>query len=246
MITLLYPCKTFWITDTWSDHLRRPGYSRAYAGTDLAGPEQPLYGSQFNGKVLQAHFSSVGYGYTTFVEYYSVEGKPLVRVRNAHQKNVMVSVGDQVTPNTVLGILDSTGKSTGNHTHFETWLYMDGQWQNVDPLDYKNGISLVRDVSELKPFSEKDVGVPQTMEVPNVALPKVRTSSIVTIPLNLRDFPGLSGRVIGKVSIGEEWEYCGCEKDEIGNLWFAVKRGKKIGWAAGLYLGKIYLEVITV
>lgn len=241
-ITLLYPCKTFWITDTWSDHLRRPGYSRAYAGTDLAGPEQPLYGSQFNGKVLQAHYSPLGYGYTTFVEYYSIEGRPLVRVRNAHQKNLSVNVGDVVTPDTILGMLDSTGRSTGNHTHFETWLNVGNQWQNVDPLDPKNGILLVRNASELRPLSESDIGKPVTMDLPEINLPKVRTTQLITEYLNLRDYPGLSGRIIGKVNRGEEWDYLGYERDEIGNIWLALRRGWRLGWAAGLYLGQKYLE----
>jgi len=85
---IMWPCdrNNVWITDDWSEHLQRPGYNRAYAGTDLAGPEQPLNPSQYNGKVLQAMWSNAGYGYTTFVEHYDPSGKAVLRIRNAHQK----------------------------------------------------------------------------------------------------------------------------------------------------------------
>ncbi len=62
MVNLLWPCErsTVWISSTWEQHLRRPGYNREYAGVDLAGQEQPLRPDQFDGRVLQSMMSYSG------------------------------------------------------------------------------------------------------------------------------------------------------------------------------------------
>ena len=90
MITVLWPCDRaqVWLSSDWEDHVARPGYNRAYAGTDLAGQEQPLRSSQCGGKVLQAMWSTQGYGFTVFVEYAGI-----LRTRVAHLKNLEVEIG---------------------------------------------------------------------------------------------------------------------------------------------------------
>lgn len=241
MISILWPCVGFYITDDWQEHMHRPGYNRAFAGTDLARSETPLRGSQYGGKVLQAMMSTQGYGYTTFVEYSGDEG-PVLRIRNAHQKNLAVKVGDLVDPLTNLGTMDSTGASTGTHTHFEVWLKIAGQWTNIDPLDPRYDVDLVYDPAQLVPLTG-GVPVPDPVyEVPDIpALPVVKCSAVITKYINLREAPYVSGKIVGQVRPGEEWQAFASQVDNYSNTWLALRKGNKLGWCAAYYGGEIYL-----
>jgi murein DD-endopeptidase MepM/ murein hydrolase activator NlpD len=246
MITILWPCVGFWITDDWPDHIARPGYNRAYAGTDLARSECPLRGSQYGGKVLQAMWSTQGYGYTTFVEFSNDAGEAVLRIRNAHQKNVAVAVGDAVTPITNLGTLDSTGNSTGNHTHFEVWMKINGQWQNIDPQDIKYDIQMVYDPAQLIPLSGEIIVPEPEYVIPTIpVLPKIRTTAVITAWVNLRDTPYKNSKDIGDVKPGEIWQVSDSYTDVLGNIWLLLSKGHKHGWAAAYYNGEIWFEEVV-
>ena len=242
MITILYPCdiSKCVITDDWQEHLQRPGYKREYAGTDLAslgGVELPLCASQFDGKVLQAMFSSQGYGYTTFVEYGGV-----LRVRNAHQKNLNVKVGDIVNPGDLLGLMDSTGNSTGTHDHFEVWLKIDGVWKNIDPLSKTYNIRLVSNKSMLLPLGDPDPLPAPQFKISEIPLySQVKTSPMVTKWLNLRAEPYIGARDLNNVYPGKLWDFLDCYQESNGNIWFAIKHGTKVGWSAAYYNGETWL-----
>lgn len=240
-ITLLWPVdrsKVF-ITSSWQDHLNRPGYNPLYAGTDLAGQEMPLMGSHYNGKVLQAMWSNSGYGYTTFVEYGGI-----VRIRNAHQKDLRVSVGDIVNPDTVLGIMDSTGNSTGTHTHFEVWILRDGVWRNVDPLDTKNGIILTNNRTLLESLDGSDI--PEVKPVfdfldliPQIT---VKPTPVITSYINMRKFPMVTAAKIGEVRPGDRCTYLGYKEDWLGNIWFLIRKHDDLcGWCAAYYGGEYWI-----
>lgn len=49
-----------------------------------------------------------------------------------HQSEILVKVGDNVQPGQVIGIVGSTGRSTGAHLHWEMWV----SGIQVDPLDW--------------------------------------------------------------------------------------------------------------
>jgi len=243
MITVLYPIprETFWVSSTWTDHLNRPGYKREYAGTDFASHEQPLRGSQYGGKVLQSMWSDKGYGYTTFVDYGGV-----LRIRNAHQKDLAVNIGDAVTPNTNLGTLDTTGNSTGNHTHFEVWIKYDEGWRNVDPFDPSMGVKLVNDMNLLEPLGEVIQPLPPAQFViPDIPdLPQVKPTALITKWINLRSLPQINSYDLGDVRPGEKWQVTGSSIDGQGNIWLAVKRDTRVGWAAAYYNGQTWLEFV--
>ena len=52
--------------------------------------------------------------------------------RYAHHSKMYVKTGDQVTKGQTIGMVGSTGRSTGPHLHFE--IYMNGK--RVNPLEY--------------------------------------------------------------------------------------------------------------
>jgi murein DD-endopeptidase MepM/ murein hydrolase activator NlpD len=246
MITVCWPVERskVWLSNTWAQHIARPGYNRAYAGVDLAGPEQPLRSSQFNGRILQAMWSTQGYGYTVFVEYGEV-----LRTRTAHQKNLGVNIGQIVQPSDWnLGKLGTTGNSTGNHTHWEVWLKYDANWQNIDPLDPQFGVNIVDDPAYLVPLDGSTPPTPQ----PGVKLPtdltfqKVKCSSVVDKHkwVNVRSLPSVRGADLGDIKPGEIWDVFGYKIDVLGNIWFAVKKNDVIGWAAAQFAGEVWLETL--
>jgi len=49
-----------------------------------------------------------------------------------HQAEILVNVGDVVTPGQVIGTVGSTGRSTGPHLHWEMWV----SGVQVDPMQW--------------------------------------------------------------------------------------------------------------
>jgi len=243
MITVMYPFdkSKVWLSCTWQGHLDRPGYNRAYAGVDYAGQEQPLWACQWNAKILQAMWSTAGYGYTVFMEHYDRNGDGILRIRTAHQKDLKVSVGDIVQAGDLLGTMDSTGNSTGTHVHWEVWLKKLGVWQNIDPLNPDNGVTLVENEDELEPLDGGAIPEAPKFKVPDVKF--VPCKNMIYDPIRLRTAPFVSAgaRIIGQVEPGSVWEYCGSKTDTLGNIWFALRKGDKVGWSAAYYQGKEWI-----
>jgi murein DD-endopeptidase MepM/ murein hydrolase activator NlpD len=118
----------------WRNHPIRGG-RRMHEGTDIAAPEgTPVY-SAAPGKVINKAFDKSGYGH-----YIDVNHGPKMS-RYAHLKEASsLSVGDNVTTNTVVGLLGSTGGSTGPHLHFEIRNNSQkddkGRPKSEDPMQY--------------------------------------------------------------------------------------------------------------
>ena len=247
MITVLAPCdlNSVVITDSWADHVARPGYYRDYAGTDYARSVSRalnLRGSQFNGKVTQAMWSNSGYGYTTFVDYNGI-----LRIRNAHQKNLGVAVGQIVTPETYLGTMNSTGNSTGDHTHWEVWIKRNSKWTNIDPYNPSNGIQIVNTPEQLIPLDQGEIEMPlTTFTIPSIpSHQKVKTTSIVSKWVNIRELPKVNSLDWGDIKSGEQWDLVGVYEDAQKNIWFAICKDQRIGWAAAYYMGETWLQVVS-
>ena len=98
------------------------GEGRMHAGIDFRGPIGTPIRAAGAGRVITADVTG-GYGNLVEVEH----GNGLVS-RYAHLSAIQVAVGASVTPGTVVGLLGSTGRSTGPHLHYETRL-------NGGPLD---------------------------------------------------------------------------------------------------------------
>ena len=248
-ITVLWPTDraNVWISNTWLQHLARPGYNRVYAGTDLAGHGQ-LRPSQYNGRLLQVMWSTQGYGYTDFAEYPA--GNPILRIRNAHKvNNVIWQIGQIINPTDLLGEMDSTGNSTGSHDHFEVWLKRAGVWMNIDPLNAENGVQLVNDPGQLIPLDGTVVPPsPPVFTLPPIpTLARVKVTTRITSWINLRSLPTISpgSYDLGDVRPGEQWEVFGASTDKQGNIWLALKKDTKVGWAAGYFNGETWLELVT-
>ncbi len=85
-----------------------------HPGIDLAAPYgTPVYATA-DGTVLRAGWTSGGYGNLVEINH----GRGIV-TRYGHLSKVLVSPGDRITRGQQIGRVGSTGRSTGNHLHYE-------------------------------------------------------------------------------------------------------------------------------
>jgi len=85
-----------------------------HPGIDLAAPYgTPVYATA-DGTVVRAGWNSGGYGNLVEVDH----GRGII-TRYGHMSAVLVHPGDRVTRGQQVGRVGSTGRSTGNHLHYE-------------------------------------------------------------------------------------------------------------------------------
>lgn len=89
------------------------GEIREHHGVDIAAPEGSRIRSAQGGIVT---FAGERGGYGNLVEITHADGRV---TRYAHAKQVLVKKGDKVQKGQVVGLVGSTGRSTGPHLHFE-------------------------------------------------------------------------------------------------------------------------------
>lgn len=98
-----------------------------HPGIDLAGAYgTPVYATA-DGTVLRAGWNSGGYG--NMVELDHGRG---INTRYGHMSAILVREGDHVTRGQQIGRMGSTGRSTGNHLHYE--VRIDGHPVNPIPF----------------------------------------------------------------------------------------------------------------
>ncbi len=102
------------------------GVRRFHSGLDLTARHGTLVKAGDGGQVIQAGYSG-GYGYTILL--YHGGG---FATRYAHLSSIRCAVGQFVERGQVIGLVGSTGWSTGPHLHFE--VRINGQAYN--PLEY--------------------------------------------------------------------------------------------------------------
>lgn len=99
------------------------GQSAGHSGLDLgAGKGTPIRAA-LPGTVYVVRYSTSGYGYHVMVDH----GGGFVTLY-AHCSKILVTEGQTVDAGTVIAEVGSTGRSTGNHLHFE--VRINGEKQN--------------------------------------------------------------------------------------------------------------------
>lgn len=85
-----------------------------HEGIDIAAPQGTPVNATFEGKVTSAEMTSGGYGNLIEIDH----GNGTV-TRYAHLASIDVKVGDSVKAGQKIGGVGSTGRSSGNHLHYE-------------------------------------------------------------------------------------------------------------------------------
>jgi murein DD-endopeptidase MepM/ murein hydrolase activator NlpD len=103
------------------------GSAAMHAGIDLAGPiGTPIYATA-DGMVGRSEWNAGGYG--NLVELNHGQG---IQTRYGHLSRRMVEPGQRVRRGQMIGLMGSTGRSTGSHLHYE--VRIDGRAVNPIPF----------------------------------------------------------------------------------------------------------------
>lgn len=104
------------------------GKRKLHAGIDVGVPCGATIVAAASGTVVRSYMSS-SYGNYTVIDHGGG-----VMTAYAHQSKRLVSAGEHVSAGQKIGLVGSTGNSTGNHLHFE--VYVNGS--TVNPMRYFN------------------------------------------------------------------------------------------------------------
>jgi murein DD-endopeptidase MepM/ murein hydrolase activator NlpD len=121
-----------------------------HPGIDLAGAYgTPIYATA-DGTVVRAGWNSGGYG--NLVELDHGRG---ITTRYGHMSAILVEAGDHVTRGQQIGRMGSTGRSTGNHLHYE--VRIDGR--AVNPIPFMKSTDYVLAMQKRANAAPMDVAI---------------------------------------------------------------------------------------
>jgi murein DD-endopeptidase MepM/ murein hydrolase activator NlpD len=106
-------------------------YWRMHWGTDFGASCGAPIRAMANGKVIQAGWTTYGFGNFTLISYGHMLGANMVS-GYAHQSKIIVHSGQHVKQGQVVGYVGTTGLSTGCHLHLQ--IYRNGI--RVNPMKY--------------------------------------------------------------------------------------------------------------
>lgn len=100
---------------------------KMHKGIDIAAPTGTKVYAAGSGKVLKIRSSEDGYGNCIVIEH----GYGFVS-RYAHLSGFKIKEGDEVKKGDLIGLVGSTGRSTGPHLHYE----IENDGEKIDPKKY--------------------------------------------------------------------------------------------------------------
>ena len=100
-----------------------PTVTKGHSGIDLGAPKDTDIHAANGGTVLFARYKNTGYGYHLAIDH----GGGMITLYG-HCSKILVTEGQTVSQGEVIAQVGCTGKSTGNHLHFE--VIVNGEKQN--------------------------------------------------------------------------------------------------------------------
>lgn len=181
-------------------------------GTDIFGVGKgPHYiEAPYDGKVLKAQKSTAaggGFGYYVVLQH-KIDGK-FYTTLYAHLKegSIKVKPGQKVEAGTVLGIMGTTGMSTGIHLHWELWKGKTHGWSAdgkgfVEPVAFfKAQIAKEKIEATVDKASAPDVdadNVPEAVAAPKPPAPKAPAPAKKKVVIKV--YTVKSGDTLGKIA----------------------------------------------
>jgi murein DD-endopeptidase MepM/ murein hydrolase activator NlpD len=148
---LLYPLTTpAPITSRfgWRTH-PLTGNRRFHSGVDIGAPSGAPVIATGSGTVISAGWNG-GYGNAVIIQHSDTQ-----QTLYGHLSAISVQAGQTVAPGSVIGLVGSTGNSTGPHLHFESRMPNDGVWTAVDPSqEIQYAVDILR---RSLPYARKDL-----------------------------------------------------------------------------------------
>jgi len=87
-----------------------------HAGIDIANNGRPAIAAADSGRVVSAVYEKYGYGYHVIIDHGNG-----YKTLYAHLSQIEVEPGQNISRGQVLGVMGSTGRSTGIHLHFSVY-----------------------------------------------------------------------------------------------------------------------------
>ncbi len=125
------------------------GSRRFHSGVDIAAPSGAPVLATGAGTVVSAGWNG-GYGNAVIIQHSDNQ-----QTLYGHLSKVSVQAGQSIAQGTVIGLVGSTGNSTGPHLHFETRTPTDGVWTAIDPSqEIQYAVDSLR---RSMPYAQKDL-----------------------------------------------------------------------------------------
>jgi murein DD-endopeptidase MepM/ murein hydrolase activator NlpD len=125
------------------------GSRRFHSGVDIAAPSGAPVVATASGTIISAGWNG-GYGNAVIIQHNDTQ-----QTLYGHLSKVSVQPGQTIAAGTVIGLVGSTGNSTGPHLHFESRTPTAGVWVAVDPsqeIQYA-----VDNLRRSMPYAQKDL-----------------------------------------------------------------------------------------
>lgn len=123
----IWPAKG-WFSRGYGPHFDPfTGYQQLHKGIDIANRQGTPIVASAMGKVGFAGYDAGGLGNLVVIEH----GYGFVS-RHGHLSKVLVKKGQEVKRGDLIGLMGSTGYSTGSHLHYEVWR----NGKALNPMDY--------------------------------------------------------------------------------------------------------------
>ncbi|MDQ1031927.1 murein DD-endopeptidase MepM/ murein hydrolase activator NlpD [Streptomyces umbrinus] len=128
---LTHPVSTLTVTSSFGSRTHPlTGVTKLHTGVDFGAPQGAQVSAARDGRIEFAGTTSA-YGVRVVIDHGTTDGKRL-QTTYSHLSALQVTAGQTVTTGSPIGLVGSTGLSTGPHLHFEVLL--DGQY--MDPLTW--------------------------------------------------------------------------------------------------------------
>lgn len=126
------------------------GNRRFHSGLDIAAPSGSPVVATGAGTVISAGWNG-GYGKAIIIQHSDTQ-----QTLYGHLSEVSVQAGQTIAQGTVIGLVGSTGNSTGPHLHFESRMpNIAGVWSAVDPTqEIKYAVDTLR---RSMPYARKEL-----------------------------------------------------------------------------------------
>jgi murein DD-endopeptidase MepM/ murein hydrolase activator NlpD len=126
------------------------GSRRFHSGLDIGAPSGSPVMATGAGTVISAGWNG-GYGKAIVIQHSDTQ-----QTLYGHLSEISVQAGQTIAQGTVIGLVGSTGNSTGPHLHFESRMpNIAGTWSAVDPTqEIKYAVDTLR---RSMPYARKDL-----------------------------------------------------------------------------------------
>ena len=157
-----------YITVTSSYGYRKDPFTkckRFHDGIDLRCGNGLVY-SMLPGRVASVHHGDTGYVYYVILDY------GILRCLYGHLSEIYAKEGAVVQAGTVVGLVGSSGRSTGPHLHLQLQRLTANSWTSVDPLPFIHALNeQVESFNErLVEFADNDTSIYNNVRVDNKEL----------------------------------------------------------------------------